>query len=67
MNTIESKFTPRADQLDEAKLEPVFPRASHLLFNSGNVVSSDRLKKRSNLNSQEEVSYFLKYSVFFFI
>ncbi len=59
MNTIETNFTPRLDdqqkQLDENKLQPIFPKASHLIFNSGNVVSSDRLKKRTNLNSQEEV------------
>ena len=66
MNTIENNFTPRVDQLDDAKLEPVFPKASHLLFNSGNVVSSDRLKKRSNLNSQEEVSNFFQMTSFIY-
>lgn len=38
---------------------PVFPKASRLLLNSGNVVSSDRLKKRTNLNPEEEVIYLL--------
>lgn len=40
---------------DDAKYMPVFPRASSLLLNSGNVVSSDRLKKRTNLNPEEEL------------
>jgi len=43
---------------DDAKYMPVFPRASSLLLNSGNVVSSDRLKKRTNLNPEEEVNIF---------
>lgn len=40
---------------DQQQQLPVFPKASRLLLNSGNVVSSDRLKKRTNLNPEEEV------------
>lgn len=35
--------------------EPVWPKATSLILNSGNVVSSDRLKKKTNLNPQDEV------------
>lgn len=35
--------------------EPAFPKATTLLFNTGNVVQSDRLRKRTNLNPQDEV------------
>lgn len=45
--------------VEDAKYLPIFPKATRLLFNSGNVVSSDRLKKRTNLNPEEEVNHFL--------
>lgn len=41
---------------DSSKYLPIFPKATRLLLNSGNVVSSDRLKKRTNLNPEEEVN-----------
>lgn len=41
--------------VEDAKYLPIFPKATRLLFNSGNVVSSDRLKKRTNLNPEEEL------------
>lgn len=54
--------TPRIDaklngevNSDPNRMEPLMPKATSLLFNSGNVVSSDRLKKRTNINPQEEV------------
>ena len=62
MNTVESNFTPRIENLsgdnqsEDLRLIPVLPKATSLLFNSGNVVSSDRLKKRANLNPQEELN-----------
>lgn len=63
MTAIDTTYSPRLDSLndlnekiDESKSIPLFPKATSLLFNSGNVVSSDRLKKRTNLNPQEEVS-----------
>ena len=58
MNAIEINNTENlkvaTDQQQQQQL-PVFPKASRLLLNSGNVVSSDRLKKRTNLNPEEEV------------
>ena len=39
----------------ESPVEPVLAKATSLLLNSGNVVSSDRLKKKTNLNPQDEV------------
>lgn len=36
-------------------MEPVLAKATSLLFNSGNVVASDRLKKKTNLNPQDEL------------
>lgn len=41
---------------DNSKSLPVFPKANSLLFNSGNVVSSNRLKKKTNQSPEEEVS-----------
>jgi hypothetical protein len=38
--------------------KPIIPKATHFFMNSGNVVSSDRIKKRTNLNPQEEVFFF---------
>ena len=55
--------------IDDSKYMPVFPKASRLLLNSGNVVSSDRLKKRTNLNPEEEVTphiLFISHLDFFF-
>ena len=40
---------------EDFRAVPSFPKATSILFNSGNVVQSDRLKKRTNLNPQEEV------------
>lgn len=37
-------------------MEPVLAKATSLLLNSGNVVSSDRLKKKTNLNPQDELN-----------
>lgn len=45
-----------SDYNNEELSEPVLAKATSLLFNSGNVVSSDRLKKKTNLNPQEEVN-----------
>ncbi len=59
MNAIDINNTENlkvANNATEQQL-PVFPKASRLLLNSGNVVSSDRLKKRTNLNPEEEVIY----------
>jgi hypothetical protein len=38
------------------KTMPVIPKATHFFINSGNIVSSDRIKKRTNLNPQDEVN-----------
>ncbi len=71
MTTVE--LTPRlealrselpADSEQAARAEPSFPRATSLLFNSGNVVQSDRLKKRTNLNPQEELNEVLNNTLF---
>ena len=35
---------------------PVFPKAHDLIFNSGNIVSSNRLKKKTNQGSDDEVN-----------
>ena len=43
------------NQFDELKHSPIFPKATVLLFNSGNVASSDRLRKRTNLSPEDEV------------
>lgn len=43
------------ENVDNCELLPVFPKAGYLIFNSGNVVSSNRLKKKSNLASDDEV------------
>ena len=51
-----NRTTNNGTTLDGTKYMPVFPKASRLLLNSGNVVSSDRLKKRTNLNPEEEVN-----------
>jgi hypothetical protein len=73
MTTLE--YTPRLESLandaqlseralngaDDIRIEPSFPKATTILFNSGNVVQSDRLKKRTNLNPQEEVLTLIKY------
>ena len=48
--------------IDDSKYLPIFPKATKLLLNSGNVVSSDRLKKRTNLNPEEEVTNLTKIS-----
>jgi hypothetical protein len=41
---------------ENIKYLPVFPKASNLIFNSGNIVSSNRLKKKSNISSDDEVN-----------
>jgi len=44
--------------------KPILSKATHFFMNSGNVVSSDRIKKRTNLNPQEEVIIFnTKFSI----
>jgi hypothetical protein len=53
---VSNNATDQQQQQQQQQL-PVFPKASRLLLNSGNVVSSDRLKKRTNLNPEEEVIY----------
>ncbi|CAF0754089.1 unnamed protein product [Brachionus calyciflorus] len=40
---------------DLKKIDPILPKATSLLINSGNVVSGDRLKKRTNINPQDEL------------
>jgi hypothetical protein len=42
---------------EDFRSEPAFPKATSILFNSGNVVQSDRLKRRANINPQEEVIF----------
>lgn len=37
--------------------DPVIPKATSLLINTGNIVSADRLKKRSTTTSQDEVGH----------
>ena len=39
----------------EAHTLPLFAKANSLLFNSGNIVSTERLKRRTNSNPQDEV------------
>jgi len=56
-NTENLKVANNATDQQQQQQLPVFPKASRLLLNSGNVVSSDRLKKRTNLNPEEEVIY----------
>lgn len=62
MATIET--TPRLDTTtkhnenlsdDKIKSEPFMPKATLLLLNSGNIVSSERIKKRTNLSPEDEV------------
>lgn len=43
------------ENVENFELLPVFPKAGYLIFNSGNVVSSNRLKKKSNLASDDEL------------
>lgn len=54
--THDVKHTNDTLMADDQKSEPYLPKATSLLFNSGNVVSSDRLKKRTNLNPQDELN-----------
>ena len=51
------KALPTGINTDNSKSLPVFPKANNLLFNSGNVVSSNRLKKKTNQSPEEEVNY----------
>ena len=44
-----------ANTIEGLKYLPLFPKANSILFNSGNIVSSNRLKKKTNLSSDEEV------------
>lgn len=53
--------TAKSNNLELEIMEPVLAKATSLLFNSGNVVASDRLKKKTNLNPQDEVSHFIQY------
>lgn len=41
--------------IENSRYMPVFPKANSFLFNSGNVVSSNRLKRKSNQNSEDEL------------
>jgi len=43
------------NNVEKSKYLPLFPKANHLIFNSGNVVSSNRLKKKANLSSEDEL------------
>lgn len=47
--------TAKGNNLELEIMEPVLAKATSLLFNSGNVVASDRLKKKTNLNPQDEL------------
>ena len=49
---------------EDFRQEPSFPRATSILFNSGNVVQSDRLKKRTNLNPQDELNEVLNNTLY---
>lgn len=53
--------TAKSNNLELEIMEPVLAKATSLLFNSGNVVASDRLKKKTNLNPQDEVSHYIQY------
>lgn len=55
-NNLENLNKSNNTTIDDSKYLPIFPKATKLLLNSGNVVSSDRLKKRTNLNPEEEVT-----------
>ncbi len=48
-------MTAQNEITENYKYLPVFPKASNMIFNSGNIVSSNRLKKKNNLSSEEEV------------
>lgn len=49
------KALPTGILSENSKSLPVFPKANSLLFNSGNVVSSNRLKKKTNQPPEEEL------------
>ena len=52
-------MTSRSEHLGETEpktIDPVIPKATSLLINTGNILSADRLKKRTNSNPQDEVS-----------
>ena len=60
MNTVEANFVSRNDADNQPpgepkQLVPIFPKASSILLNSGNIVVSGRLKKRTTQNPQDEV------------
>lgn len=40
---------------DNSKYLPLFPKANAFLFNSGNIVSSNRPRKKTNQSSNDEV------------
>ena len=40
---------------DEMHQVPLFPKANSILFNTGNIVSAERLKRRSASNPEEEI------------
>ena len=42
--------------IGEGQVLPLFSKANSLLFNSGNIVSTERLKRRTNSNPQDEVA-----------
>ncbi|RMZ94699.1 glutamate--cysteine ligase regulatory subunit-like, partial [Brachionus plicatilis] len=51
-------MTSRSEQTVDTgsrTVDPVIPKATSLLINSGNIVSADRLKKRSNTSPQDEL------------
>ena len=43
------------ETIEGAQTLPLFAKANSLLFNSGNIVSTERLKRRTNSNPQDEV------------
>ena len=55
------KNLPTNINMDNSKYLPVFPKANSLLLNSGNVVSSNRLKKKTNQSPEEEVGYIFNF------
>lgn len=42
--------------IENSRYLPLFPKANELFFNSGNVVSSNRLKKKTNQSSEDELN-----------